>query len=206
MSKAPEEPIKRVIESEIIKRAMSYAKKFFKDAGVHGWEHVERVLDISLKIGIQEGADLEVLALSAILHDIARKFEEEGLIEDHAIESAKMAKKFLEELKYPKAEAVYEAIISHSFSTGVSPKSLEGKILSDADKIDAMGAIGVARVFMYSGEHGRTIEDSIKHFYEKILRLKDMIYTNTGKKIAEERHKFVEIFVKRLEEELSGIK
>ena len=192
-----------VLDSEIFRRAYEFAVKHYKKGGTHGLDHVLRVLNLALKIGEAEGADLEIIALAAILHDIARTLEEKNLISNHAIESAKMAEEFLRSIDYPRAKEVHDAIISHSFSSGIDAKTLEAKVLSDADKIDAIGAIGVARVFMYSGEHGRTLEESIEHFYEKILKLKDMMYTTTGKKIAEERHKYTEEFLKRLREELS---
>ncbi|RLF88620.1 phosphohydrolase, partial [Thermococci archaeon] len=127
--------------------------------------------------------------------------EDKGAIEDHAKESAKIAGEVLK--GHPKVREVVHAIEAHRFSNKIRPKTLEAKILSDADKIDALGAVGVARVFMYSGEHGRSIEDSIRHFKEKILKLKDLMYTDTGKRIAQERHKFVEMFLKQLEKELS---
>jgi len=200
------EDIYRILKSETFKKAYEYALKHYRKGGTHGLDHVLRVLQLALKIGEAEGADLEVIALAAILHDIARPLEEEGLIEDHAVESAKMAMQFLKSIGYPKAKEVYDVIISHSFSSGIEARSLEAKVLSDADKIDAIGAVGIARVFMYSGEHGRTIEESIKHFYDKILRLKDLIYTKTGRKIAEDRHKYTEEFLKRLKEELSSEK
>ncbi|MCD6502659.1 MAG: HD domain-containing protein [Euryarchaeota archaeon] len=201
-----EDIISKVFKSEIFRKTYEFAKKHSKKGGTHGWDHVLRVLDLSIKIGMSEGADVEVLALAALLHDIARPLEEKGLIKDHARESAKIAKEFLDSLGYDKSNKVYEAIISHSFSSGLKARSLEAKILSDADKIDAIGAVGIARVFMYSGEHDRTIEESIEHFYEKILKLKDLMYTKTGKEIAEERHRFTVKFIERLKDELSGKK
>ncbi|MFA4647688.1 HD domain-containing protein [Pyrococcus kukulkanii] len=181
-------------------RAWKFAKEMLGE-GSHGLSHTLRVLKLSLYIGSQEGADLEVLALASLLHDVARPLEDKGAIEDHAKESAKIAGEVLK--GHPKVREVVHAIEAHRFSNKIRPKTLEAKILSDADKIDALGAVGVARVFMYSGEHGRSIEDSIKHFKEKILKLKDLMYTDTGKRIAQERHKFVEMFLKQLEKELS---
>ncbi|AFK21983.1 HD domain-containing protein [Pyrococcus sp. ST04] len=183
-----------------IQRAIEVAKEMLGE-GSHGLSHTERVLKLALEIGKKEGADLEVLALAAILHDVARPLEEKGLIKDHAKESAKIARDILN--NYPKIEEVVHAIEAHRFSRGVEPRTLEAKILSDADKIDALGAVGIARVFMYSGEHGRSIEDSIRHFEEKILKLKDLMYTKTGKKIAEERHKIVEDFLEELKKEIT---
>lgn len=89
-------------------------------------------------------------------------------------------------------ERVCHCIEAHSFSSGIVPKTLEAKILSDADKLDAIGHIGIARVFMYSGEKGRDIESALRHFEEKLLRLKDLLYTETARKIAEKRHRVLE--------------
>jgi len=191
---------------ELIERTREFARSFFEREGTHGFSHVERVLNLCINIGRKEGADLEVLALAALLHDVARPLESAGKVEDHAVEGARIARRFLRGLGYPeeKVEAVVHAIESHRFSRGPEPKTLEAKILSDADKLDAMGAVGIARVFMYSGEHGRSIEDSIKHFREKILKLKDLMYTETGRRLAEERHRFTREFIERMEREMVG--
>jgi len=199
-----EEYIKDKESIELIKKAEHLAKNFFEREGTHGFSHVKRVFNLCLHIGKAEGADLEVLALAALLHDVARPLEDKRIVEDHAKESAKIARRFLTSLKYHKVNEVVHAIEAHRFSRPPEPKTLEAKILSDADKLDAIGAVGVARVFMYSGEHGRDIEASIKHFEEKILKLKDLMYTKTAKKLAEGRHKFVEEFIKRLLKEIEG--
>jgi len=199
-----EEYIKDKESINLIKKAEDLAKNFFEREGTHGFSHVKRVFNLCLHIGEAEGADLEVLALAALLHDVARPLEDKGIVEDHAKESAKIARRFLTSLKYSKVDEVVHAIEAHRFSRPPEPKTLEAKILSDADKLDAIGAIGVARVFMYSGEHGRDIEASIKHFEEKILKLKDLMYTKTAKKLAEGRHKFVEEFIGRLLKEIEG--
>jgi len=190
---------------DFVEKAREFARSFF-GPGTHDFGHVERVYNLCMRIGREEGADLEVLALASLLHDIARPLEDAGKVEDHALEGAKIAKRFLLSLGYPeeKAEAVAHAIESHRFSKGPEPRTLEAKILSDADKLDAMGAIGVARVFMYSGEHGRGIEASLDHFEEKILRLKDLMHTETAKRIARDRHDFTVQFLERLRREIEG--
>lgn len=191
---------------KLIQNAREFAKSFFEREGTHGFSHVERVFNLCMHIGKEEGADLEVLGLAALLHDIARPLEDSGKVKDHAIEGARLARRYLRSIGYPeeKVEAVAHAIEAHRFSRGPGPKTLEAKILSDADKLDAIGAVGIARVFMYSGEHGRDIEASIRHFEEKILKLKDLMYTETAKRIAEERHRFTEEFIKRLRLEIEG--
>ncbi len=189
---------------KLIRKTEEFAKSFFEKEGTHGFSHVQRVLNLCMHIGKKEGADLEVLALAALLHDTARPLEDMGKIEDHALESAKIARRFLRGLGYKKVEDVAHAIEAHRFSKPPEPRTLEAKILSDADKLDAIGAIGIARVFMYSGEHGRDIETSLRHFEEKILRLKDMMYTRTAGKMALERHRYTEEFITRIKREIEG--
>ncbi|WP_297535464.1 HD domain-containing protein [Thermococcus sp.] len=190
----------------LIERTREFAKSFFEREGTHGFSHVERVFNLCMHIGREEGADLEVLALAALLHDIARPLEDAGKVEDHAAEGARISRQFLRSLGYPeeKVEAVAHAIEAHRFSKGPEPRTLEAKILSDADKLDAIGAIGIARVFMYSGEHGRDIETSLRHFEDKILKLKDLMYTETAKRIAEDRHRFTVEFIERIRREIEG--
>ncbi len=190
----------------LIERTREFAKSFFEKEGTHGFSHVERVFNLCMHIGMKEGADLEVLALAALLHDIARPLESAGKVDDHAVESSRISRQFLRSLGYPeeKVEGVAHAIESHRFSRGPEPRTLEARILSDADKLDAMGAIGIARVFMYSGEHGRDIEASLRHFEEKILKLKDLMYTETARRMAEERHRFTVQFIERIKREIAG--
>jgi len=164
----------------------------------HDDGHVKRVLKWAVYLAKKEGADVEVVKKAAELHDIARDKP------NHAIEGAKIAREILRRQGYDEdfIEKVAHCIEAHSFSSGIEPKTLEAKILSDADKLDAIGAIGIARAFMFSGEHGRSIEDTLKHFEEKLLRLKDMMFTDTAKKIAENRHRFMLEFYERLKREL----
>ena len=187
----------------IVEKVEKIAKLLYPKAGTHGWEHVERVIAISLRIASEEKYPVDefVLRLACLLHDVSRR---KGSA-DHAAESAEAAEEILKGfgLKKEEVQGVKEAILSHSFSGGRSPRTLEGAILSDADKIDALGAVGIARVFEYSGENGRTLEESVKHFYEKILKLPSMMLTLPGKSIAEERAKFVKEFLSKLEEEIS---
>ena len=191
---------------ELVERTREYARHFFEREGTHGFSHVERVFNLCIHIGKEEGADLEVLALASLLHDVARPLESAGKVEDHAAEGARIARHFLRSLGYPeeKVEAVAHAIEAHRFSRGPEPETLEARILSDADKLDAIGAVGIARVFMYSGEHGRSIEDSLAHFEEKILKLRDLMYTETAKRIAGERHRFTVEFIERIRREMEG--
>ncbi len=169
---------------------------------VHGYPHVERVLKIARRLaeGLK-GVDTEVLELAVLLHDLGRKSGAPG---NHAEKSARLAESLLKALGYPedRVKRVVEAIIAHSFTSGVKPKSLEAMILSDADKIDALGAVGIARVLMYSGAIGRGLEESIQHFKVKILKLPSYMYTEKGREEALKRVKLVKEFVEALEGEL----
>ena len=101
---------------------------------------------------------------------------------------------------------ICEAINAVSFSRnkGKRPETPEGRIVQDADRLDALGAVGIARTFAYGGKHGRTPEDSIAHFYEKLLLLRDMMNTGKAKEIAEERHAFLEAFLREWDAETKG--
>ena len=172
--------------------------KFMEQFPGHDVDHVRRVYENCLLILERETGDPWVVLPAAILHDIARGKE------NHAIESGKMAEKLLKEIKYPedKIPRIVRAIESHSFSGNRRPLDRESKILWDADNLDAIGAVGIARAFLYSGANGRGIRETIEHFKEKLLRLKDMMYTETGKEIAKRRHEFMLNFLRELESEL----
>lgn len=171
----------------------------------HGFDHTKRVYTLALEIGKAENADLEVLLPAALLHDIGREMED-YIGADHAESSAYAAKDFLKTIEYPEAKInrVFQTIKQHRYSSEENPSSLEAKILSDADKLDALGAIGVARAFTYGGRHERDVEGTIEHFNSKLLKLKDTMYTETAKKIAEERHSYTEKFLEKLRNEIEG--
>ncbi|MDI9642679.1 MAG: HD domain-containing protein [Archaeoglobales archaeon] len=159
---------------------------------------MQRVVKLAKLIAEREGANLEIVLKSAELHDCARDKD------NHAIESAKLAREILKVQGCSEdfVEAVAHAIEAHSFSAGIKPRTLEAKVLSDADKLDALGAIGVARAFMVAGEKGRNIEETIKHFEEKLLKLKDLLYTETARKLAERRHEFLKRFYEEIRKDL----
>ncbi len=172
---------------------------------VHGFPHVERVAKIALRLADEcdNEVDVEALEIAAYLHDIARFSSEGG--RNHAEASAKVAETLLKALGYPeeRVRKVMDAVMSHSYSSGRKPITAEGKILSDADKLDALGAVGIVRVFMFSGEMGRSLDDSLKHFREKILKLPELMWTEAGRSEAAVRVAFVKEFLKRLEAELA---
>jgi uncharacterized protein len=156
-----------------------------------------------MRIGEDSGADLKVLGAAALLHDIGRSQEDVTGI-SHSVLSGEMSQEILKELGFDEVEIdeVVDAIRTHRFSEGIEPNSLEGKILSDADKLDAIGAIGVFRAIAQANSTGVGIEAFLKHADEKLLRLKNLMYTDGAKTVAEERHSTLESFVMQLREEL----
>jgi uncharacterized protein len=200
------------------------AKSFFGDVNpAHDWKHVRRVENLAEKLAKREEADKEVVKASVLLHDIGRKKEDENEIENHAEWGAEKAEEILEGLGYEKdfIEEVQHCVRSHRYSKDPEPETLEAKVLSDADNLDALGATGIARTFTYGGEHGRVIADpelpaeedeepggsnSFNHLQKKILNLKSRIYTDAGLEVAGERHSFVEGFVERFKAEMQGDK
>ncbi len=194
--------------------------------GCHGFDHVERVMKTGMSMGKRENADLEVMKFAILLHDIDRKKENEGLIECHAEGSAKTAKVLLESQGLPSEliDSVCSCIQTHRFRNDKKPVSLEAKILADADRLDAMGAVGIGRAFLFGGEHGQRLwgekmESKKERFFPgmdaseyspvieyrlKLSKLKEGMLTRTGKEEAEERHRFMEAFFKELEEEIMG--
>ena len=177
----------------ITEAAIAYIERLFQDnAGGHDAAHTLRVYRNALRIARSEpGCDLQVVALAALLHDA----------DDHKLfptENNANARAFLEAQGAEKIEEIITAINSVSFSQnrGRRPATLEGKIVQDADRLDAIGAIGIARTFAFGGERGRGLEDSIRHFHEKLLLLKDEMNTAAARALAEERHAYMLGFLK----------
>ena len=184
----------------LIDAAIDYVDSLFRDnAGGHDAAHTLRVYQNAMLIARQEpDCDLEILALSALLHDA----------DDHKLfhtENNANARSFMtqHDVESDKIERICKAINAVSFSQnrGKRPDSLEGMIVQDADRLDAIGAIGIARTFAFGGEHGRPLESSLQHFHDKLLLLKDEMNTEAAKKIAESRHLFMVNFLKEFDEE-----
>lgn len=178
----------------IIENAIHYIEELFRmNAGGHDAGHTLRVYRNALLIAEEEQeGDPLIVALAALLHDA----------DDHKLFSTQNnanARAFLVQNRVPQEtiDRICEVINSVSFSQNKAHASLtsEGKIVQDADRLDAMGAVGIARTFAYGGEHGRPLQESIQHFYDKLLRLKDLMNTETGKQLAEKRHMFLEQFL-----------
>ena len=181
-------------------KAVAYITDLFRnDAGGHDAEHTLRVWANAIRIARNEpGCSLKTVALGALLHDA----------DDHKLfktENNANARGFLSANGIPDREAdrICEVINSVSFSRNRdrSPETLEGKIVQDADRLDALGAVGIARTFAFGGEHGRPLSDSLQHFRDKLLLLKDLMNTQTAKAEAVHRHEFLVEFMKEYEKE-----
>jgi len=215
-----------MIDNQIITKTISFVKETLQGAeGGHDWFHIQRVFKTSQTIAKQEDVDLLVVALGALLHDIADSKFHNG---DETV-GPKIAREFLEKIEVEKTiiDHVVLIIENISFKGGNSIqkfKSPELDVIQDADRLDAIGAIGIARCFNYGGFKNRALYDpaikpnlqmskeeyknaetpTINHFYEKLLLLKDRMNTATGKKIAEERHLFMEGFLTQFYKEWEG--
>lgn len=185
----------------ILLDAMAFVTKLFaENAGGHDAGHTIRVWQTAQEIAASEpDCDAELVSLAALLHDA----------DDHKLfqtENNANARRFLEEHAVPaeRIEQICEAINAVSFSKnrGKRPRTLEGKIVQDADRLDAIGAVGVARAFAFGGEHGRSMSDTVEHFYDKLLLLKDEMNTEAGKALAEDRHAFLEQFLAQFYKEI----
>ena len=191
-------------QTSIIKHAIEYIETLFSnDCGGHDAAHSMRVYrNASLIADTEPDCDRFIVALAALLHDA----------DDHKLfhtENNENARAFLVRHQLPETqiEFICEVIngISFSKNRGVRPQTLEGKIVQDADRLDAMGAIGIARTFAFGGERKRPLEESVQHFYDKLLLLKDEMNTEEGKRIAEDRHKLMVDFLNALEQECSAL-
>jgi len=171
---------------------------------VHGLGHVLRVFCLATCIAMAEGADLDVVAAAALLHDVGRLVESHMQVH-HAVISANMASELLGAVGFPeyKIDAVRRAILAHSYSLKFTPRSVEECCVSDADKLDALGAIGVYRTIATNVLHGNNLNSVIEHFTEKLSKLEQLMCTRTGKKIAKQRQKFINEFFKSLKSEIS---
>ena len=217
-------------KEKIIAATIAFVKKELKNAeGGHDWFHIARVFKNSILISKDEKVDVFVVSLAALLHDIADPKFYNG---DETV-GPKVATKFLKE------QEVHEQIINHvvhiikhiSFKNSFDKASekftsIELKVVQDADRLDAIGAIGIARCFNYGGFKNRGLYDpeiipnlnmtkeqykksdapTINHFYEKLLLLKDKMNTASGKKIAVERHSFMETYLQQFYDEWDGLK
>lgn len=208
-------------QDEIIELAEKFVKEQLQhDSSGHDWWHIHRVRQLAVRIAEKEGANPFICELAALLHDVAdvklNESKEAGIAKlenwaGHHVEDANVK------------DQILHIISTMSFNGGhnLPMTTLEGQIVQDADRLDALGAIGIARTFAYGGAKGRLMHDpestpteftseieyrknngtSINHFYEKLLKLKDLMNTNYAKELAAHRHQFVEDYLNQFYDE-----
>ena len=211
-------------QQEQLKAMEQYAKRVLdSDTSGHDWSHIERVVNTTKMIAEGEGANLFICEAAALLHDVI----DDKIVQDPA-GALKKLKEFLTSIEVApeEIEAIESIITRMSFKNHQENQelSLEGKVVQDADRLDAIGAIGVARVMCYSGSKGRPIHNpdmkprenltpeeyrngestAIMHFYEKLLKLKDLMNTKYGNELAKGRHEFLELYLKQFYAEWDG--
>jgi uncharacterized protein len=208
----------------IIEAIKGFAGSHFSNAKYsHDWEHTERVYRLCMHIGEIEGADLEALAIAAFLHDIGRTHQDKakgGIC--HAEKGGEIAREILERYPIPeeKKENIIHCILTHRFRNNHVPQTLEAKVLFDADKLDAIGAVGIARAYLFAGEVGAVLHNGhadpeltkpysindtgYREYRVKLSRIKDRMLTSEGKRMAKERHAFMEAFFERFLKEHEG--
>lgn len=215
-------------DSEIVEKTIAFVKEQFEGAeGGHDWFHTQRVFNNTLRIARDEKVDLLVVSLAALLHDIADAKFHKG---DETVGPAR-AEAFLKTLPVPGRvrQHVVDIIRHISFKNSLEgPPSFESDelfVVRDADRLDAIGAIGIARAFNYGGFRNRPLHDpdipprtgltkeaykksdgpTLNHFYEKLLLLKDRMHTQTGKELARERHAFMLQYLEHFYAEWNGL-
>jgi len=199
------------------------ARSYFEDSmsPAHDWHHVQRVEALANRLVAEYAVDERAVELAVLLHDIGRAMEDAGEIEDHAVWGARKARQILKDRNVPaqRVETVSQAIRAHRYSNDIEPATREAEVLCDADNLDALGAVGLARCFTYGGELGEAIHDpdvppsedstavgrtQYNHLHKKILSLPERMYTDAGTALAEDRAAFVERFVDRFDAEVAG--
>lgn len=223
----------KISSEQIIELTEKFVHDFLqKEQTGHDWWHIQRVRKLSLKIAAEEKADFFIVEMAALLHDIGDyKFfggnEQEGQkVAAQFLHSLSLSPNVTRKILNVTTNISYMKTLSEEDRSRKEKKSLEFMVVSDADRLDAMGAIGIARAFTYGGYYHRPIYDpnippnpkisreeyktteapSINHFYEKLLKLKGTMYTSYGKQMAKGRHYFLEEYLKRFYAEWEGEK
>ena len=190
-------------KNQTINAAKQYVKGLFaNDFGGHGVDHTIRVYQNALEIAKSESAcNMFVVCMAALLHDA----------DDHKLfntQNNQNARAFLADqgVSQNEIDMICEVIncISFSQNKGLTPQTLEGKIVQDADRLDAIGAIGIARTFAFGGQRKEPLSGSVQHFYDKLLLLKEQMNTQKAKQMAQHRHEVMLSFLAELENETAG--
>ncbi|MEX0649058.1 MAG: HD domain-containing protein [Balneolaceae bacterium] len=190
------------------------------DDSAHDLGHIERVVKTAIELSVGEKADIEIIEAAAWLHDCVILPKDYPERNKASVLAAEKAVKYLSDTTFPehKLKDVAHAIESHSFSAGITPETVEAKIVQDADRLDALGAIGIARCFTVSGQLGRLIYNpydpfcmdrepdetvwTIDHFYEKLFKLPGTMNTGSARKEGEKRVDFMKKFLQEIEKEI----
>lgn len=213
-----------LVETGFLARVEEIAAGFFRESrGSHDWDHTRRVLCLCGRIGPPEGADMAVLRAAALLHDIGRALQDVGSgTICHAAKGAELAGPVVRGLPLSETRKanILHSIRAHRYRGDRIPATTEARVLFDADKLDAIGAVGVARAYLFAGEIGARLhapevdvaetraysrEDTgYREFRVKLSRVRDRMLTPTGRRMARERHAFMETFFRRFLEEYEG--
>ena len=214
------------MQNELINEALEYVKKIFEnDYSGHDYFHTLRVFKMATHIATKENANLEIVQLAALLHDV-----DDIKLSPKTYEEKTNARRFLaanniDEITISEICQIISEI-SYTGKDSIIPKTLEGKCVQDADRLDAIGAIGIARAFAYGGNHNRVmhnpninpnldmdaeeyckhISTTINHFYEKLFKLKDLMNTDIAKVIALDRERYMKDYISEFMDEWEGIR
>ncbi len=206
---------------KVIDSLKNEVKKRIENDSAHDFEHTIRVYKNAQKICKKEKVNEKLVLSAALLHDLVSYPKSDKRSKTSSIESAKKSKKILEKFDFSKENIVIilDAIKDHSFSQNKTPKTLEGKILQDADRLDALGAIGIARVFATGGSLKRPFYNpddpfckrripddhtwTVDHFFQKLLKLESLMNTKSGKAEAKKRTRILKEFLNQLKQEVS---
>jgi len=204
----------------VINSIKNEVKEIIDNDPAHDFEHIMRVYKNAQKISKQEKVNEKLVLSAVLLHDIVSYPKSDKRSKNSSVESAKKSKSILKKYNFSKEEIeiVSDAIRDHSFSKNKTPTTLVGKVLQDADRLDALGAIGIARVFATGGSlkrpfynikdpfcKTRTPDDktwTLDHFYQKLLKLETLMNTKSGKAEAKKRIKILKDFLKQLKQEV----
>ena len=212
--------------SSSTERIKEKAREYFNNArGSHDWDHTRRVYNLCLRIGkTEKKADMEILKIAALLHDIGRGKQDDSFGDVcHAKKGAQMARKLLDGLGLDreKTRKIIHCIEVHRLRGNSVPKTIEAKVLFDADKLDSIGAVGIGRDFLFAGEIGArlynkgvdiektkayTKEDTAyREYYLKLRKVKERMLTKEGKRLAAGRHRYMVDFFDRMDKEVRGV-
>ncbi|WP_246366866.1 HD domain-containing protein [Paraliobacillus salinarum] len=201
------------MKKDVIQQTKAFVyQRFQHDSTGHDYAHMERVAKMSHYIAKKEDADPFLAEIAGWLHDVA-----DSKLTDDPKQAEVELRSFLESLYLTEEQitVIMSAIETVSFRKGKQPNSVIGQVVQDADRLDAIGAIGIARAFSFGGNRENTIysesseqknQSTIQHFYDKLLRLKDQLHTNTAKQIAKERHLYMEGFLNQFFQEWDFLK